>query len=184
MHAAFRLAKAIGVFAFDAEGDALQTGGIAGERVGDLPFPAARIKPAAIHAGKHFRPILRLGAARAGVDGEDAIALVMRAVQESFQLEGVEVGEQFFRVTLHLGFELQLHRFRFGGGEFEHDLQVFHLFGEAREGIEFAANIVGLIDDFLRGLLVVPESFAGHLRFKFREAVGQFGDVKETSAGA
>jgi hypothetical protein len=36
----------------------------------------------------------------------------------------------------------------------------------------------------LRGLLVVPESFAGHLVFEFRKPLVQFGDVKETSAGA
>ena len=86
--------------------------------------------------------------------------------------------------AVHLGFELQLHRFRLGGGEFEHDLQIFDLLAKARERIEFAANVVRLVDDFLRGFLVVPESFAGHLRFEFGEALGQFGDVKETSAGA
>ena len=60
-------------------------------------------------------------------------------------------------------------------GEFEHDLQILDLFAEARERIEFAANVVGLVDDFLRGFLVVPESFAGHLRLEFGEALVQSG---------
>jgi hypothetical protein len=105
-------------------------------------------------------------------------------LRKGFQLECVEIGEQLFCVRFHFGFELRLHRFRLGGGEFEHHLQILHLLAEARERIELAANVICLVDDFLRRFLVVPESFAGHLRFEFGEPLGQFGDVKETSAGA
>ncbi len=79
---------------------------------------------------------------------------------------------------------LRVGRFRLGGGEFEHDLQILDRFAEARQRIELAFDIVDLADDFLGGLVVVPESFAGHQGFQFGEALVQFGDVKETSAGA
>ncbi len=131
-----------------------------------------------------FRPILRFRSTRPGVDGEDAITFVVRAVQESAQFKIIEIGENFFNVRRHLGFELQLHRFRLGGGEFEHDLQIVSLLAEARERIEFAADVVRFVDDFLRGFLIVPKSFAGHLRFEFGEALFNLGDVKETSASA
>ena len=87
VNAALGLAETIGVLALDAEGHALQAGGIARERVGDFPLPAAAVEPAAIHAREHFRPVLRLGAAGAGVDAEDAVAPVMRAVEEDTQFE-------------------------------------------------------------------------------------------------
>ena len=74
--------------------------------------------------------------------------------------------------------------FRLLGGEFKHDLQILNLFAEAGQWINLPANVVGFVDDFLRSLLVVPESFAGHLRLKFGEALVQFGHVKETSASA
>ena len=48
--------------------------------------------------------------------------------------------------------------------EFEHDLEVFELFAELGEGIEFAADVVGFGDDLLGGFLVVPESFGETFR--------------------
>src|SRR5262249_51409989 len=87
VHAAFGLGVAVGELAFDEHRHALEPRAFAGERVGNLDLPAASLGPALIHARKHLRPVLRLGAAGAGVDAEDAIALVMRAAEEDAQLE-------------------------------------------------------------------------------------------------
>ena len=62
-------------------------------------------------------------------------------------------------------------------------MQILDLLAEARKWLDFVADVVRLVDDFLRGFLIVPESFAGHLRFEFGKPLVQFGDVKETSAG-
>ena len=97
VHAAFGLGKAVGVFALKQHGDALEARAFAGQRVGDLDLPAARFGPALIHARQHFRPVLRLGAAGAGVDAEDAILPVVRAAQENLQFQRVEFLEKFLR---------------------------------------------------------------------------------------
>ena len=39
---------------------------------------------------------------------------------------------------------LRLHRFRLGGGEFEHDLEILDLLAESRERLEFVADVVRL----------------------------------------
>ena len=114
MHAALGLAESVGVFALDEHRDAFEAGGFAGERVGHLDFPAARFGPALIHAREHFRPVLRFRAARAGVDGEDAILPVMRAVQENLQFERIQFLEKPGEVAGEFPFNLRL---RFGGSD-------------------------------------------------------------------
>jgi len=104
------------------------------------------------------------------------------AVEKRLQLKIVEVGEHLVGVGGEFGFVRVLPFLRLGGGEFEHDLQIFDAFVELAERLDLALDVVGLVDDFLRGFLVVPKSFAGHLRLEFGQALGQFGHVKETSA--
>jgi hypothetical protein len=108
----------------------------------------------------------------------------MLAVQKSFQLERVEIGEKLVRVVGEFGFVRVLAFLRLGLREFEHDLQIFDALVELRERLDFALDVVGFGDDFLRGFLIVPKIVAGHLRLEFGEALGQFGHVKETSASA
>ena len=69
-------------------------GGFARQHVGDLHLPAARLGPALIHAHEHVRPVARLGAAGPGVDAEDAVALVVRPVEEDLQLQRIELLEE------------------------------------------------------------------------------------------
>jgi len=87
MHAAFGFGEAVGVLAAKNHGDALEPRAFAGQRVGDFHLPAAAFGPALVHARQHLGPILRFSPAGAGVDAEDAIAFVVRAVEENLQLE-------------------------------------------------------------------------------------------------
>ena len=97
MHAAFGFAKAVGIFAFDQQRDAFDSGGFAFERIRHFDFPAARFAPALIHAQQHARPIAGFRSARAGVDAEDAIIFVVRAVEENFQFARVEFAGEIER---------------------------------------------------------------------------------------
>ena len=56
----------------------------------DLDVEALRLGPARVHAQQHLRPVLRVGAARAGVDLADRVALVVLAAEQRAQLEPVE----------------------------------------------------------------------------------------------
>ena len=53
-----------------------------GEQVDDLGLEARALRPAQVHAHEHLRPVLRLGAAGAGMDGEDR-GLRCRAVRRA-----------------------------------------------------------------------------------------------------
>ena len=184
MHAALGLAKTVGVLALDEHRDAFEAGGFAGERVGDLDFPAARFGPARIHARKHFRPVLRFRAARAGVDGEDAIFFVVRAVEKEFQFQRVKFLEKFREVAREFRLDLRLRRCGFGLAEFEHDAEIIELLLQSLERLEFVADDAGLVNEALGFLAVVPEIFVRHQRIQLGETFLQCGDVKETSASA
>ena len=53
------LAEAVGVLAFNSKRDALEPGAVAGQRVGDLHFPAAASNQRWYMRRKHLRPVLR-----------------------------------------------------------------------------------------------------------------------------
>ena len=59
--------------------------------VGDLDLVAVRLGPHHVHAEEHLGPVAGLGAAGAGVDGDEGVAVVVRAREHRPQLEGLEV---------------------------------------------------------------------------------------------
>ena len=62
-----------GVAAVDLQRRALDAGFVAGHDVEEVGLVAAALRPAQVHAQEHLRPVLRLGAAGAGVDGDDGV---------------------------------------------------------------------------------------------------------------
>ena len=83
MHPALRLAKAIGILALEQHRDALDARAFARQRVFDLHLPAARLRPALIHPHQHAGPVAGLRAAGAGVDAQNAIVAVVRAIEKN-----------------------------------------------------------------------------------------------------
>src|SRR5207244_11291114 len=67
---------------------------LAGLDLDELRRPAAALEEAEVHAQEHLRPILRLRAAGAGVDGDDGVALVVLARQLHRQLDAVDLGPE------------------------------------------------------------------------------------------
>jgi hypothetical protein len=61
-----------------------------------------RLGPAGVHAQQHFGPILRLGAAAAGMDLEIAVVAVGLARKQAFKLAFRRLGAQF--VECRFGF--------------------------------------------------------------------------------
>jgi hypothetical protein len=93
VHAALGLAVAVGVLALDEHGGLADAGLVAGLHVLHLDGEAAALGPAVVHAEKHVGPVVRLGAARARLDGEDGVVLVELAGEEGGDLELVELGD-------------------------------------------------------------------------------------------
>ena len=56
----------------------------------DLDLEAAPLRPAQVHPQHHLGPVLGVGAAGAGVDLGDRVALVVLAGEQAPQLERVE----------------------------------------------------------------------------------------------
>ena len=73
--------QAVGVVAGDGDRGALDAGLVARLVVDDLALEAAALGPAQVHAQQHLRPVLRLGAAGARVDGDDGVLLVVLAAE-------------------------------------------------------------------------------------------------------
>ena len=68
---------AVGVVARDLEGDGLDARLVALQQVELLDLEAHALAEAGVHAVEHLRPVLRLGAARAGVQRQNAVAGVV-----------------------------------------------------------------------------------------------------------
>jgi hypothetical protein len=74
--AALGFGVAVGVFAFDQDGGFADAGGVAGLHVHELDGVIAPLGPAGIHAKHDVSPVVGLGAAGAGLDGEDGVVAV------------------------------------------------------------------------------------------------------------
>ena len=95
MHAGFREQHAVGVVAVDRERRALDPGLVAGLHVDHLALEAAPLGPAQIHAQEHLGPVLRLGPARAGMDGDDGVLTVVLAAEHLLRFTGLDFADQF-----------------------------------------------------------------------------------------
>ena len=133
---------------------------------------------------QHLRPIPRLGAARAGVDAQDAILPVVRAAEKNLQFERIEVLEKFREVAFQFLLDLRLGGRRLGLAQFEHDAEIFELLFRLEQRLDLVAEGIGLVNQLLRLFAVVPEIVGGHQRIEFAQAFLRGGHVKETSAGA
>ncbi len=113
MDAAFAGKLAEGVLADDREGGGLDAGLFAVLVVVHLGFEALLLGPAQIHAHQHLGPVLALGAARAGMHGDDGVERVGFAGKHGAGFElfikcgqrldvALEIGEHIFALARQL----------------------------------------------------------------------------------
>ena len=101
--------QAEGVLAVDRERRALMPGFFAGLVVVEHGLEALPLGPAQVHAQQHLGPVLRLGAAGAGMDRDDGVAGVVLAGEQGFGLELVDEfaeGTDFATADRHRHFRL------------------------------------------------------------------------------
>ena len=160
MHPQFGLEAAVGEFAFDQNGGAGNTCLIARLDGDHFGLVARFFGKAEIHAQKHVGPVIGFRATRAGVKTDDRVVAVERARQQDQHFQRIDT----FGHGIKLGLEFFCRRV--GGvfhDEFLQGLQVGCFLLEILEGIKLGADGVGLADDFLRGLGIVPKPGIGHL---------------------
>ena len=106
--------EAVGVLAAGDEGGRLQARLLPRRGLLHLDLEAAPLGPAQVHAQEDLRPVLGVGAAGAGVDGDDGVAGVVLAAEQARLFElgeapldrgqlGVELGRHLLVLGRHLG---------------------------------------------------------------------------------
>ena len=109
MHADLRLQKPIRIRTVNFESSGLDARPFAFETVGKDDLEVVAFGPAEIHTEQHFGPVLRFGAAGAGVDGHDGVAAVVLTGEEH---AGFEMAENFGE-ALELAFDIAVDGFAF-----------------------------------------------------------------------
>ena len=89
--AALRLERPVGVLAAHRDGGRLEPGFLARARLESLGLEPAVVGPAQVHPEEHLCPVLRVRAARTGVDLEQRVTCVVLAGEERVLLQSPEL---------------------------------------------------------------------------------------------
>jgi hypothetical protein len=127
---------------------------------------------------ERLRPILRLGAARAGADLELCVAKVVRTRQQRPQSEGLDLVRECRRFSRDLRGQLLVglgneHLFELGGA--------LHATVECVVRLDPDLHRFHLLHDGLRALLIVPESGRRHSILEPPQRIALGIEVKDTS---
>src|SRR6185312_13214977 len=173
--AGFGLEQTVGVVALDREGGRLDAGFLALLAVVERDLKAVALGPARVHAQQHLGPVLALGAAGAGVDGENRVERIVLAAEQGAGFDLVErAAELFDGVLVVLKHGLAL------AGELAQGAEVVEGAGELLVVVEqFLEAFAGTVDGLGAGG-VAPEVGGGGLLVERLELAVQRGRVKDT----
>ena len=157
MDAALGLEHAEGVRTFDAEVDVLVACLFAGLDVVLLDLPALALGVALVHAVEHRHPVARLGAALAGVELHEHVALVELAAEQRLEAELREEALGLGAFDEHIAERCLAGLALLGLGKLEHHLGVLDRLREAVERHHVGALRVGRGDRLARLGLIAPE---------------------------
>ena len=178
VNSGFSCEKAVSIFAGKLNGGGFDAGFFAGSFVEDDGVHALSFRPAKVHAEQDGGPVLRFGAARAGLDGHDGVEVIAFAGEErlGFQVGDVRFGGAQLAVEL---FEQIVALFGVGFLLREVDVRI-EIAGERGEpfvGGDLFFGAFAVAQDGLGGFLIVPEigltdaSFEGFQAFAMRSGV-------------
>ncbi len=168
--AALGLEEPVGVLALRGQRRRLEACFLPGARLDELGLETAVGGPAQVHAQQHLGPVLRVGAARAGVNRDDSVAGVVLAVEQRVLLEPLELAAERLQLGLDVGRELGLELEQLGG--------VVVLALQALVALEPLRQAGVLGGDCGRVGLVVPEPGRAHLLLELGDAGGYRVGVK------
>ena len=153
--AVLALEVAVGVLALDRDGGGLDARLLSALIVQGLIGEVVALGPAGIHAVEHGGPVLGLGAAGAGVDGQNGVVGVILARQQRGQPALLHL---FFQCSVGL---LQLRQQLRVVGLLPHLAQhrgVLPVLAELVKGVDLVLQPLDLLGHLLGGGQVVPES--------------------------
>ena len=122
---------------------ALDAGLLAFQLVEDLGREAMPLRPAQVHAQEHLGPVGRLGAAGAGADRQDRVAVVVLAGEQERGPLAAEVAVELGRVAVQLGLELGVGAL---GEQLDGGQQVAGAAGDGGPRLDLLAETAGLAE--------------------------------------
>jgi len=177
--------KAVCVFTDELNGRGFDSGFFAGSFVEEGGVDSFSFRPAQIHTQEHRGPILRLGAASAGLDGHDGVEVIGLTGEERLRFQIADVGlrgrklavEIFQKIVALLGVGLF-------SGEGDVSLDVTGDGGKLLVGGNLFFGALAVAQNRLRFFLVVPEVGLGDAGFERFQAFAVLRSVKESSGRA
>ena len=175
---AFLVAQvAVGVAALDFDRGALDAGFLPFGEFIDADLHAVVLRPARVHAQQHLGPVLGVGAAGAGIDGEHDAFLVVFTAEQPLQLPAIEFAaelvESRLRFAEHLVVGLQV--VELNGG-----FTVLHRPAPLHQLLELRLHLIEATHLLLRILLVIPEVGLGSELFEVLLSGFQCRNVKDS----
>jgi hypothetical protein len=135
------------------------------------------LAPAQVHAQQHFGPVLRLGAARAGLDVDERVRRIHLAREHALEFELLDfrrkvvdvVGDCRDRALVVLTER-----------EIEQVARLAECVGQRADAADETVERRALLAEILRALRIVPDGRALELARDFFEAFGLRVEVKDT----
>ena len=152
---------AVGVLALDVDGRLLDAGRAAVFAVGDLGLEPLGLGPHQVHPQQHLGPVAGLGAARAGVDRHEGVAVVVRPAEHRAELERVEVAPPPACRPSRISSSNSSVSASSASSIVASRLSAWRT--SSSNGLRTDVEALQLLDDRLGLLLVVPERRAVHL---------------------
>ena len=181
VHAGFGAQMAVGVVAADLERGALDAGDFARRFFEQLDLEALALAVAQVHALEHRGPVLRLGAAGAGLDVEKAVVRVHRVGEHAAELQ---VRDGFSRGrAASCGDRWSAWRRRCSARAMSNSsLASRSSLVELRQGADHGFERFAFAAEVLRALAVAPDGGVFGQPDDFFEALLLGVEVKDTSA--
>ena len=163
------------------DGDGFQSRLLAFGLLDQGELVAATLAPALIHAQQHFRPVLRLGAAGAGVDFQEGVKLVGLAGEQAFDFLAFGLDGQ----SLQRGHTIGHHGgVGLGRGPLDQFDGIGGLALDAQHIVDAGLKLVALTHQNLSGGCVIPQrGVLGAVVQLLKTGIGDI-PVKDASSAA
>jgi hypothetical protein len=174
VYAGFGSQQAVGVFAFNSERHTFQSGFLAWLILEHFGFEATLLGPLEIHAQQHLGPVLRLGAAGAGLDVDERVHRIHLAGEHALELQLADLRLELGQV---IGHRLRGVVVAVGDRHFQQVAGVIQPGGQRVDAVDDGVQAGAFAAQFLRARRVVPHGgnfqFAGYFfkAFAFRSVV-------------
>ena len=175
VHAVLTLEVAVGIVTLDEDGGGLDARLVAGLIVHELIGVAVALGPAGIHAVEHLRPVLRLGAAGAGVEGQNRVVRVVLAGEKRGQTALADLLFELFIALDHVG---QLGRVVLLLRHLAERERVLPLRIQAVLLADAVLQTFDLLGDLLAVLQIVPEAVLLRLLLQRGQLLAGLGDAQ------